>query len=187
MTLLAEGVSLKDSSNILAKIAPAHSNASMILEREAHMYVLPARHPVHITRSLAHSSLDRIAETPESANIGLRLIDFFCIAKSHGDCLVLLLAHPGLNLLGRYFPPSKVNTLLLADVSRARPSSSHADIYMMGIEEPEFHDEMEAMDIMDLASFLEYVPSFGLSARSCSRCLSRFAIQATRCLEMMHK
>lgn len=37
MTLLAEGVSLKDGSNILAKIASAHSNASMCLEREAHM------------------------------------------------------------------------------------------------------------------------------------------------------
>lgn len=39
MTLLAEGVSLKDGSNVLAKIAPAHSNASMMIEREAHMYV----------------------------------------------------------------------------------------------------------------------------------------------------
>lgn len=39
MTLLAEGSSLKDSSNVLAKIAPAQSNGSMCLEREAHMYV----------------------------------------------------------------------------------------------------------------------------------------------------
>lgn len=39
LTLLAEGNSLKDGSNILAKIAPAQSNGSMCLEREAHMCV----------------------------------------------------------------------------------------------------------------------------------------------------
>jgi len=39
MTILAEGNSLKDGSNVLAKIAPAQSNGSMCLEREAHMYV----------------------------------------------------------------------------------------------------------------------------------------------------
>ena len=36
-TLIAEGVSLKDGSRVLAKIATAHSNGSMCLEREAHM------------------------------------------------------------------------------------------------------------------------------------------------------
>ncbi len=46
MTKLAEGSSLKDSSNVLAKIAPAQSNGSMCLEREAHMYVF-----VHLTVS----------------------------------------------------------------------------------------------------------------------------------------
>ena len=38
-TLVAEGVSLKDGSRVLAKIAAAHSNGSMCLEREAHMWV----------------------------------------------------------------------------------------------------------------------------------------------------
>ena len=37
MTILAEGNSLKDGSSVLAKIAPAQSNGSMCLEREAHM------------------------------------------------------------------------------------------------------------------------------------------------------
>lgn len=83
------------------------------------------------------------------------MIDFFSVPKSNGDCVVLLLVHPGLNLLGRYFPPSKVNDLLLADISRTRPSSSHGDIYMMGIEEPDYIEEMDPMDVMDLASFLE--------------------------------
>lgn len=39
MTLLAEGTSLKDGSGVLAKIVPAHSNASISIEREAHMLV----------------------------------------------------------------------------------------------------------------------------------------------------
>jgi len=136
MTLLAEGMSLKDGSNVLAKIAPAHSNASMCIEREAHI-------------------LERIASSPEPSGIALRMIDFFSVPKSNGDCVVLLLVHPGLNLLGRYFPPLKVNDLLLADVSRTRPSSSHADVYMMGIEEPDPVEDMDPMDVMDLASFLE--------------------------------
>ena len=38
-TLVAEGLSLKDGSRVLAKIAAAHSNGSMCLEREAHMWV----------------------------------------------------------------------------------------------------------------------------------------------------
>jgi hypothetical protein len=38
-TQLAEGSSLKDGSNVIAKIAPAHTNASVCLQREAHMYV----------------------------------------------------------------------------------------------------------------------------------------------------
>lgn len=38
MTILAEGNSLKDGSNVVAKIAPAQSNASMCLEREVHVY-----------------------------------------------------------------------------------------------------------------------------------------------------
>ena len=98
-----------------------------------------------------------MSESPESASITLRMIDFFSIPKSNGDCIVLMLAHPGINLLGRYFPPSKVNPLLLADATRPRPSHSHTDIYMMGTEEPDFIEEMDPMDIMDLASFLECV------------------------------
>jgi len=83
------------------------------------------------------------------------MIDYYKIPRDSGDCVVLLLVHPGLNLLGRYLPPLKVNDLLLADISRVRPMSSHGDVYMMGIEEPDIVEEMEAFDIMDLASFLE--------------------------------
>ncbi|KAI0809255.1 histidine kinase [Irpex lacteus] len=149
MTLLAEGMSLKDGSNVLAKIAAAHTNASMCIEREAHI-------------------LERLCATTEGSSITLRIIDFFSIPKNNGDCVVLLLIHPGLNLLGRYFPPSKVNSLLLADVSRARTTTSHGDIYMMGTEEPEYIEEMEPMEVMDLATFIE------------------FAIQATKAVQMIH-
>ncbi|KAF9498170.1 dual-domain HisK/Mak2 protein kinase [Pleurotus eryngii] len=150
MTLLAEGSSLKDGSSIIAKISPAHSNGSMCLEREAHI-------------------LSKVAASPDGHAVTLRMIDYLKIPPSGGDHVVLLLAHPGLNVLGRYLPPPKVNDLLLADVDRIRPTSSHADVYMMGIEEPDVFEEIEAFDIMDLATFLE------------------FAIQATHCLETMHK
>ena len=82
------------------------------------------------------------------------MIDYLTIPREHGDCVVLVVAHPGLNLLGRYLPPSKVNDLLLPDFSRIQSTSSHGDVHMMGTEEPEI-DEMESFDIMDLASFLE--------------------------------
>ncbi|KAF8061003.1 hypothetical protein FPV67DRAFT_1673829 [Lyophyllum atratum] len=152
--MLAEGSSLKDGSNIIAKIAPAQSNGSMCLEREAHI-------------------LGRMSNSTNGYSTTLRMLDYLKIAREHGDCVVLILVHPGLNLLGRYLPPTKVNDLLLADVSRVRPSSSHGDVFMASVEEEsqatEAAEATEAFAIMDLASFLE------------------FAIQATRCLENLHK
>ncbi|TFK76709.1 dual-domain HisK/Mak2 protein kinase [Pluteus cervinus] len=148
MTMLAEGNSLKDSSNVLAKIAPAQSNGSMCLEREA-----------HILGKLASSA---------GTTTALRMIDFFKIPRDSGDCVVLLMVHPGTNLLGRYLPSSKINDLLLAECSRSKPPMS-VDAHMMTVDEPDLLDDMEAFDIMDLASFLE------------------FAIQATHCLEQLHK
>lgn len=114
-------------------------------------------------------SLERMTTSPESSSTILQMIDLFTIPKTNGDCVVLLLFHPGLNILGRYFPPAKVNSLLLGDISRAGPASGHRDILMSGIEEPYAMEEMEAIEIMDLATFIE------------------FAIQATHCLEMLHK
>jgi hypothetical protein len=99
------------------------------------------------------TSLGRLSTSSEAHSTTLRLIEFFAIPRSSGDCVVLLLAHPGLNLLGRYFPPSKVNDLLLAEVSRVRPPPG--DVYLTGIDELDRTEEMEAFDIMDLASFLE--------------------------------
>ncbi|KAH6917111.1 dual-domain HisK/Mak2 protein kinase [Coprinopsis sp. MPI-PUGE-AT-0042] len=151
MTTLAEGTGLKDGSNVLAKIAPAQSNGSMCLEREAHI-------------------LGRLQTSTEGSSTVLRMIDFFKIPREHGDCVVLIVAHPGPNLLGRYLPASKVNDLLLADASAlGRPSSSHGDMMMRnGFEDHELAEELEPIDIMDLASFLE------------------FAIKATQCLQTMH-
>ncbi|KAJ7102419.1 dual-domain HisK/Mak2 protein kinase [Mycena belliarum] len=155
MTLLAEGSSLKDESNVLAKIAPTQSNGSMCLEREAHI--------------LGRLGVASDGSRQDGSRHALRLIEFFNIPRDSGDVIVLLLAHPGLNLLGRYLPPTKINDLLLPDASRARPSSAHGDTHMMDIEEQDLLDEVGGFDIMDLASFLE------------------FAIQATHCLEAMHR
>lgn len=156
MTILAEGNSLKDGSNVLAKIAPAQSNGSMCLEREAHMYVY--KFPCLASDRFTLCSLGRMASSSEGYSTALRMIDFLKIPRESGDCVVLLLVHPGLNLLGRYLPPSKVNDLLVADIARPRPSlAPHSDAYMIDLEEPDLSEEMEAFDIMDLASFLEYV------------------------------
>ncbi|THH17217.1 hypothetical protein EW146_g3550 [Bondarzewia mesenterica] len=149
LTQLAEGSSLKDGSNVLAKIAPAHTNASVCLEREAHI-------------------LGRIQASSEAMSTTIRFIDFLSMSRTNGDCVVLLLVHPGPNLLGRYLPSSKVNDLLLAEeISIKAPLQS--DIYMTDVGDLDLLDESNNVDIMDLATFLE------------------FAIQATHCLEMMHK
>ncbi|KAF8665081.1 hypothetical protein AX16_000549 [Volvariella volvacea WC 439] len=176
MTLLAEGNSLKDGSNVLAKIAPAQSNGSMCLEREAHILG-------KLAHSTSHTKLPPHAGVMTSTNCVLRMIDFLKVPKESGDCVVLLLGHPGPNLLGKYIPPSKVNDLLLPDQSKSRPAAgastssgagmmdlggSGGDIHMAGVDEGDLMDDLEPTDIMDLASFLE------------------FAIHATNCLEVLH-
>ena len=96
-----------------------------------------------------------MGSSTDGYNTTLRMIEFCKITREHGDCVVLLLVHPGTNILGRYLPPSKVNNLLLADVARTGPVTSHGDISMIGNEDLDLTDQIEAFDIMDLASFLE--------------------------------
>jgi len=94
-----------------------------------------------------------MATSSESINATLRLIEFFTIRRSQGDCVVLLLVHPGVNSLGRYYPSTKVNAILLGETSRVR-TLSHGDLYAMGGLDME---EVESCDMMDLATFLECV------------------------------
>lgn len=102
-----------------------------------------------------------MATSSESINATLRLIEFFTIPRSQGDCVVSLLVHPGVNSLGRYYPPVKVNDILLGDMSRVR-SLSHGDMYMMDDSDMV---EVEACDMMDLATFLECVlPCFRITS-----------------------
>lgn len=102
---------------------------------------------------LSFPSLSRMATSSESINTTLRLIEFFTIPRTQGDCVVLLLVHPGVNSLGRYYPTTKVNDILLGDISRVR-TLSHGDMYMM--DDTDMLEEVEACDMMDLATFLEY-------------------------------
>lgn len=102
-------------------------------------------------------SLNKIASNPQPFRPTLRMIELLTIPREHGDVVVLLLVHPGLNLLGRYLPPSKVNDLLLADISRPRHAPSHRDAFMMDIDISDIEQEMEAFDVVDLATFLESV------------------------------
>lgn len=92
-----------------------------------------------------------MGSSTDGDNTTLRMIEFCNIAREYGDCVVLLLVHPGINILGRYLPPSKVNDLLLADVTRSELAASHGDVSMVDNED----SQMEAFDIMDLATFLE--------------------------------
>ncbi|KIJ68769.1 hypothetical protein HYDPIDRAFT_37202 [Hydnomerulius pinastri MD-312] len=179
-TLVTEGSSLKDGGLVLAKIAPAHSTSSTCLEREAHI-------------------LGKVGDSPEALSTTLRLIEFLTVPRADGDCVVLLLVHPGPNLLARYFPSYKVNDFLLPDAEATRPAVSEADMTITKdtssrsepieeaveteMQEGDLYDgvvlplseldladlERERFDVMDLASFLE------------------FAIQATHCLEMVHR
>lgn len=68
---------------------------------------------------------------------------------------MLVLPHPGINLLGRYLPAHKVNDLLLVEPVRTR-TLPPGDIAMKSGEEViDVGEDMEGYDIMDLASFLE--------------------------------
>lgn len=96
-----------------------------------------------------------MGSSTDGDNTTLRMIEFCNIAREYGDCVVLLLVHPGINNLGRYLPPSKVNDLLLADVTRTEPAASNGDVSKICNEDSHLIDQMEAFDIMDLASFLE--------------------------------
>jgi hypothetical protein len=117
--------------------------------------------------SLAYSgiSLGKLSGTPDGNAASLRMVEYLKIPHEHGDCVVLVLAHPGVNLLGRYLPTHKVNDLLLVESIRTR-TISLGDFAME--EAPngegllEIGDDMEGYDIMDLASFLEYVQRFWL-------------------------
>lgn len=90
--------------------------------------------------------------SPEALSTTLSLVDFISISRSNGDCVVLLLAHPGPNLLGRYLPLSRINALLLAEPPLARLSVSMGDVFMGEVDEG---GDVENTDTMDLATFLE--------------------------------
>ena len=97
--------------------------------------------------------------SPEALSTSLRSIDLVSIPRSNGDCVVLLLVHPGPNLLGRYLPLSRINALLLAVPPLSRISTSQGDVFMSESSEIEgsAFGDVENTDTMDLATFLEYV------------------------------
>lgn len=49
-------------------------------------------------------SLENMSKSAEASTATLRFIDFFSIARPNGDCVVLLVSHPGENQLAKYFP-----------------------------------------------------------------------------------
>lgn len=100
--------------------------------------------------------LSQIAASCEAIGTTLRFIDYFTIPKANGPCAVLLLSHPGVNALSRYFTQSVVNDLLLADESWTRAPSSRRDIHVVGVEESEVEEfGVSNGHAMDLTTFLE--------------------------------
>jgi hypothetical protein len=93
----------------------------------------------------------------EASSTTLLLIDLISISRVNGDCVVLLLAHPGPNLLGRYLPLSRINALLLAEPPLSRLSSPQGDVFMNELGEGGALRDVESTDMMDLATFLECV------------------------------
>ena len=100
------------------------------------------------------TSLACMQTSPEALSTSLRLIDFISISRSNGDCVVLLLVHPGPNLLGRYLPLSRINALLLAVPSLSR-LSPQGDVFMSEEGEGGAFRDVDSTDMMDLATFLE--------------------------------
>ena len=100
--------------------------------------------------------MQHIALNAEASRSTLRLIDFFTIPKHNGDSVILLLSHPGVNTLGRYFSPSKVNDLLLTK----QTPPPQPDVYKIGMV-PELEDKdqssAEDLSVMDLTTFMESV------------------------------
>jgi hypothetical protein len=93
-----------------------------------------------------------VSSTGDGIGPALRVIEFVTIPRYSGDVVVLLLGHPGLNLLGRYLPPSKINDLILPDNSHSAASITE-DVNMADVDDP--GQVEEDFDVMDLATFLE--------------------------------
>lgn len=154
LTTLAEGTNLKDGSRVLAKIAPYQSNGSMCLDREIHTQVdlTFSIYPCLLSLLFSLIALSQLSAHGRS----LRMIEHFRIPRESGDSVVILLVHPGQNELGRYLPPSKVNDLLVAVKPPSKTvTSTQGDVNMANPEGQDLAEDLEAFDIMDLASFLE--------------------------------
>lgn len=111
--------------------------------------------------------------------------------RESGDCVILLIAHPGPNELGRYFPPSRVNELLLAKTPEIyySPHSERPE-YTTQSDDDDTNSRKEDFSyysVMDLASFLEYVNALLSVLKVLNVAYPRFAIQSTHCLELVHK
>lgn len=96
-----------------------------------------------------------MAAIPEAANTTLKLLEALTLPPHAGDCVVLILMHPGHNALSRFFPSSRMNDLLLAGTS-PQPTDE-ADMLLDPPVESKPLAESESWDAMDIATFLECV------------------------------
>lgn len=85
----------------------------------------------------------------------MRLVDNYTLPSEGGNVIVLIVSHPGENHLARYFPPSRINDLLLPGKLPERVLISGEDTIMESAD-GFFDDYTTSFDIIDIASFLEY-------------------------------
>jgi hypothetical protein len=78
-------------------------------------------HPIDITPH----RLGQLANTT-GGQVTLSPVEYFNIPQNAGDCIVLIQLHSGTNALGRYFPISHIDPLLLPRIRppKSRPSTA---------------------------------------------------------------
>lgn len=103
--------------------------------------------------------LRRISASPDAPGRALSLVDIFTIPKANGDSTVLLLSHPGTNMLGQFFSVPKVNEIILANSSTDR-THSIKDEYKVAMDEErgdgeDVDSQSQSPRHMDLITFFE--------------------------------
>jgi hypothetical protein len=147
--MLATGFNLKNSSPVVAKIAPSHSNSAICLGREVIIN-------------------NQLSSMPEGTRIALSLVEAFTIPKASGDCEVVIYLNPGVNALGRYFPFGSINDLLLPWQTQTSTSTKpttnptkrkRLQKSLYGLKALDIDTEMEGVDIGIVNSDREDMPT----------------------------
>ncbi|KAL7411025.1 hypothetical protein BDY24DRAFT_371574 [Mrakia frigida] len=185
-TVLAVGTSLEDGSHVLAKIAKNGSLGAVVVERETHI-------------------LSCLGNNLEASGKTMRIVDYFVIPPGQGDAVVLILKHPGRNLLSTFFPSSDQSIFLCS----LDPTSHGEDIAMskeemamiprevdrspapsrpseMVVDEIEEKDENGDLDMEGRVREEEAEEVDESHTEIDIASFLEFAVQAAHCIEILH-